>query len=119
LIEARRDVRVEPARLGVRRDRLLKEPAVAAGVHQPGKELWIVAVTFGFTDETDQRVLRIARVRFQVGVELVVNGQWRTQRQRAPEGVLGPAFAVARGVYGFSNDAVTSPELRPRGSKVR
>jgi hypothetical protein len=58
---------------------LLEEAAVAARVHQPGKKLGIVAVTFGFADEADQRILRLAHVRLQVGVELVRNRQARSQ----------------------------------------
>ena len=44
LLEARGDVRIEPARLGMRGDRLVVQAAVAARVDEPGEELRIVAV---------------------------------------------------------------------------
>ena len=47
LLDARGDVRVEPPRLLVRGDRLLEEPAVAAGVDEAREQLGVVAVTVG------------------------------------------------------------------------
>ena len=55
LLEAGGDVRVEPARLVVRGDRLLVEPAVAAGVDEPREQLRIVAVAVGLAEQAHQR----------------------------------------------------------------
>ena len=41
------DIRVEPPCLGVGGDRLVVQAAIAAGVHEPGEELGVVAVTIG------------------------------------------------------------------------
>ena len=58
LLEAGRDVRIEPAGLGVRGDRLLVEPAVAAGVDEPGEQLRVVAVTARLAEQPHERRAR-------------------------------------------------------------
>ena len=85
LLEARRDVRIEPAGLGVRGDRLVEEPAVAAGVDESGEQLGIVAVAVGFAEQAHERSLRLADVRLEVGVELVRDRQARVELERAAE----------------------------------
>ena len=87
-------VGIEPARFGVRRDRLIEEAAVAAGVHQPGEELRIVAVPVRFAEQPDERVLRLADVGLEIRVELVRDRQARVERERAAERLLGARLAV-------------------------
>ena len=89
LLEARRDVRVEPACLGVRGDGLFVQAAVAARVDEPGEELRIVAVTVGLAEQAHQRAVRLTDVGLEVRVELVGDRQPRAQRERAAERVLG------------------------------
>jgi hypothetical protein len=97
----------------MRGDRLLEQPAVAARVDEAGEELGVVAVAIGFAEQTDQRILRLADVRFEVGVVLVRDRQARAEREGAPEGVLGERFAVAAAVDVLADDAVAAAEPRP------
>ena len=118
-VEARRDVRIEPACLGVRGDRLFVQAAIAAGVDEPGEQLRIVAVTVGLAQQAHDGCLRLADVRLQVRVELVRDRQPRVEREGAAEGVLGAQLAVGRGVDVLADDAVAATEVRPRGSEPR
>ena len=58
LLDTGRDVGIQPARLRVRGHRLLEQPAVAAGVHQAGEQLRIVAVTACLADQPHDRAAR-------------------------------------------------------------
>src|SRR5262245_1369514 len=69
--DARERVRVEPPRLLVGGERLLEEPAVAAGVDEPPEELRIVGVAAGLPEEARQRGARRTRLRLEMRVELV------------------------------------------------
>src|SRR5262245_17256742 len=87
-------------------------------MNEAGEKFGIIAVALRLADEADDGVLCVTGVRLEVGVELVGNRQARTQRKRTTKGFLGQPFAVAGGVDVFSDDAMASPELRPRGSKA-
>ena len=71
LLHARRHVRIEPARLVVRGDRLLEKPAVSARVDETREDLGIVAVPGGLVQEPHERLLRMTDVGLEVGVVLV------------------------------------------------
>ena len=96
LLEARGDVRVEPACLGVRGNRLVVQTAVAAGVHQPGEQLRIVAVTVGLAEQADERSLCLTDVGLEVRVELVRDRQVRIELEGAAQGLLGTLLAIGR-----------------------
>ena len=119
LLEAGRDVRIEPARLGVRGDRLLEQPAVAARVDEPGEQLRIVAVTPRLAQQPHERALGLADVGLQVRVELVGDRQPRVERERAAEGLLGARLAVGRAVDVLADHAVAAAEPRPGGREPR
>ena len=81
----RRRVRIEALRLGMRVDRLLEQPAVAARVDESGEELRIVAVLRRLLEQADQGVRRLAHVGFELRIVLVRHRQARAERERAIE----------------------------------
>ena len=86
---------IEPARLGVRGDRLLEEPAVAAGVDEAGEQLGVVAVAVGLAQQPHaSRACAWPDVGLEVGVELVRERQARVELERAAERLLGARLAV-------------------------
>jgi hypothetical protein len=74
---------LDPSRLGVGGHRGFIEPAVAAGVREPGEELGVVAVAVGLAKEPDHRLRRPTDVGLQVGVVLVRDAIRRFLRQTA------------------------------------
>ena len=92
--DAGRHVRIEPARLGVRGERLVVQPAVAAGVNEARKQLGIVAVPAGFAQQAHERTLGLADVGLEVRVELVRDRQARVQLQRTAQGLFRALLAV-------------------------
>ena len=110
---------IEPARLGMRGDRLFVESAVAAGVDEPREQLRIVAVTTGLAQQAHERPLRLADVRLEVCVELVRDREARIELERAAEGVFGARLAIWCAFDVLADHAVAATEVSPRGSEAR
>ena len=120
LLDARGDVRVEPPRLLVGGDRLLEEPAVAAGVDEPGEELGVVAVALRLAQQPHERRPRLAGLRLEVRVELVRQREPRVELERAAQGLPRRAPSLSgRAVDELADHAVAAAELRPGGSEAR
>ena len=118
LLDAGGDVGIEPARLLVRGDRLVEEPAVAAGVDEPGEQLRVVAVAVRLAQQPHDRARRLADVRLELRVELVRHRQARVELERAAERVLGARLAVGATLDVLADHAVAAAELRPRRREV-
>ena len=115
------DVRVEPARLGVRGDRLLVEAAVAAGVDEAGEELGVVAVARRPRRAGARAASRrLADVGLEVGVELVGDGQARVERRARAGRPPRPAPRCPRALVDVLADhPVAATEARPRRRELR
>ena len=97
----------------------IEEPAVAAGVHEPGEELGIVAVAGGLPQQPDDRSFRLADVCFEIGVELVRDREVRIEIEGAAKRLLGAGLAVGRALDVFPDDAMAPSDLGPGGRKTR
>ena len=72
----------------MRRDRLLEEPAVAAGVDEPREELGVVAVALCLAHEAHECRPRLAGFRLEVRVVLVRERQVRVELERLAQRLL-------------------------------
>ncbi len=119
LVDARRHVRVEAARLGMCCNGLFVKSAVATGVDETRKQFRIVPVTTGFAKEADERSLRLTDVRLEIRVELVRDREVRIDRQRVAECVFRSSLAVCFDLDVLADHAVAAPELGPSRSEAR
>ena len=117
LFEAGLDVRIEPARFGVRRQRFLVETGIPARVHQAREQLRVVAVTRRGVEQADDRALGLADVGFEIGVELVRDRQLRVQLERAVVGLPGPFDAAGRRLDVLADQAIAAAQPRPRRAR--
>src|SRR5687768_2852317 len=118
LLEARWDIRIEPARLGVCGDRLCIEPAVATGMNEPGEQLRIVAMTVGFVQQAHDGSRRLADIRLEICIELVSHRKTRVELERLPERLFSVRLTLWSAHDVLADHPVAATEVRPRRSKA-
>ena len=102
-------------RASVRRDRLIEEPAVAAGVHESGEKLgslpWRAA-----SPSNGRPLVPTDHVCFEIGVELVRDREARIEIEGAAKRLLGAGLAVERALDVTPDDAMAPSDLGQAGA---
>src|SRR5215472_9663714 len=109
------NLRIEAARLLMRRHRRLKQTAVAAHMGQTGEEFGIISPPLRAFQQSLHRVQRPPLIDLEVGIEIVRQGQIGIQPERRLEGVVSRLKAFLRPKVVFVPEPAGPSQARPGG----